>query len=280
VDVMQDDRDAEIAHLKSALAAAEQRESITAERAVRAEIERDAALEQQTATAEVLRTIARAPTDVQPVLDALILRAMHLSASGGALLAIRDGHHMRFMADAGGASPGVSFRTGGGSQVGDRVLLTRDRPNGRAILDGRTIHIPDGSDPRLITEYPESTFPFAAARLHVPLLRGRESIGSLTLFRDRARPFSDRAIALLETFADQAVIAIENARLFQELGQRNAELQESNRQVSETLEQQTVTAEVLRVIAASPSDLDRVLTAVAESAARLCEINDVVIFGV
>src|SRR5262249_37307477 len=84
-------------------------------------------------------------------------------------------------------------------------------------------------------------------------------------------------VDLLETFADQAVIAIENARLFSELEQRNAELQESNRQVTEALEQQTATAEVLRVIAASPTDLPGMLAVIAESAARFCGARDALI---
>src|SRR5436190_9590336 len=92
------------------------------------------------------------------------------------------------------------------------------------------------------------------------------------------QPFTDQEIKLLETFADQAVIAIENARLFEELEQRNAELQESNRQVTEALDQQTATAEVLRVIASSPTDLRSVLDAIAESTATLCEAAHVSIF--
>src|SRR5216117_1945848 len=88
----------------------------------------------------------------------------------------------------------------------------------------------------------------------------------------------NREIALLETFADQAAIAIENARLFEELDQRNAELQESNRQVTESLEQQTATAEVLRVIASSPTDLQRVLEILLENAARLCSSGQGVVY--
>ena len=86
----------------------------------------------------------------------------------------------------------------------------------------------------------------------------------------RVRPFNERTIRLVETFADQAAIAIENARLFSELEQRNAELQESNRQVTEALEQQTATAEILRAVASSPTDLEQVLDTIVASAARLC----------
>ena len=85
------------------------------------------------------------------------------------------------------------------------------------------------------------------------------------------RPFTDQQVALLETFANQAVIAVENARHFEELERRDAELQASNRQVSEALEQQTATSEVLRVIASSPTDLQRVVDTIAESAANLCQ---------
>ena len=103
--------------------------------------------------------------------------------------------------------------------------------------------------PGLLARYPDTNIGNARTTLNVPLVRGGRAIGVLSSWRWKFEPFTDREIALLETFADQAVIAIENARLFEELEQRNAELQESNRQVTEALEQQTATAEVLRVIA-------------------------------
>ena len=97
--------------------------------------------------------------------------------------------------------------------------------------------------------------------VYAPLLNGDDAVGVLGLVSNDVDAFAERQIALLETFADQAVIAIENARLFEELERRNRELQESNRQVTEALEQQTATAEVLRVIATSPTDLQAVLDA-------------------
>src|SRR5262249_4926523 len=109
------------------------------------------------------------------------------------------------------------------------------------------------------------------------LLREGEPIGLLTVLRMPPRPYTEAEIALLESFADQAAIAIAHARLFSELEQRNAELQASNRQVSEALEQQTALAEVLRVIAASPTDVQRVLEAIAESAARVCGTDNAMI---
>ena len=103
-----------------------------------------------------------------------------------------------------------------------------------------------------------------------PLLREGEAIGGLVIRRTEVRPFSDKQIELLKTFADQAVIAIENVRLFDEVQARN-------REVTEALEQQTATGAILRVIAASPTDIQPVLQVVAESAARFCDTHDAVI---
>src|SRR5262249_50792223 len=149
-------------------------------------------------------------------------------------------------------------------EIGTTGRLTENRPPTRTVLEGRTIYIPDGSDPVLHAEYPDSQNRSAHAVIHVPLMHEHGAIGLLRAARPAARGYSAREIALMETFADQAVIAIENARLFQELNDSNANLREA-------LEQQTATAEVLRVIASSPTDLRAVLQAILEAAARLCD---------
>src|SRR5262249_48622890 len=138
---------------------------------------------------------------------------------------------------------------------------------GRAVLDGRTVHIADIQAE--VDEFPEGS---EIARrvgnrtvLSMPLMRRDGlAIGAIMVRRTEARLFTNRQVALLQTFADQAVIAIENVRLFN--------------QTKEALERETATGEILRVISSSPTDIQPVLDAVAESAARLCDTNDVAIF--
>jgi signal transduction histidine kinase len=211
-------------------------------------------LEQQTATSEILGVIASSPTDIQPVLDAVAKNAARLCEATDAQIRLVEGDGHRRVASF-GPVPAPEF-----------VRTALGHPAGRAILNRKTIHVND------LVEAVKSEFPdfagYSGARtfLSTPMLREGTPIGLINIRRTEVRPFSDRQIKLLETFAAQAVIAIENVRLFQEL--------------KESLEQQTATSEILGVIASSPTDIQPVLDAVAQSAARLCEAQDAVIYRV
>ena len=214
-------------------------------------------LEQQTATAEILRVISSSPTDVQPVFDAIVQSATRLcDAAFGA--AFRFDGELQTLTAHHNVTPDEL-------EILHRrypARATRGAATGRAIVDRRVVHIPD------IRQDPEYTSPTRQALgfrtvLAVPMLREGEPIGGLGLWRRDVRPFSDNQIALVETFADQAVIAIENVRLFQELEARNSDL-------TETLEQQTATSEILRVISSSPTDVQPVFATIVQNARGLC----------
>src|SRR5215472_14638411 len=197
-------------------------------------------LTQQTATAEILRVISSSPTDIQPVLEAVTTSAARLCEAPDAAIFLVDGRELRLATHLGPIALGP---------VGEfTVPLVRGSLTGRATLERRTIQLADHQAEE--AEYPEGT---AVARrlgvrtmLTVPLLRSGEAIGVIALRRTEIRLFTDQQIALLQTFADQAVIAIENVRLFAELQTSNRELTEAHTQVTETLEQQTATSEILR----------------------------------
>jgi signal transduction histidine kinase len=229
--------------------------------------------EQQTATAEVLRMIASSPTDARAVFETIVQTAVRLCDASYGVLWSRQRELLRCEASHGDINVAPD----------PHMPLDRTTFAGRAIQDGTVIMSDD------IAAISEDEYPGARrlqrrrghrAALAVPLRRAGEAIGSITLARLEPRPFSESEVRLVETFADHAVIAIENARLFDQLGQRNVELQESHRQVTEALEQQTATADILRAIASSPTDLQGVLDAIAETAARLCSADSALIWRV
>ena len=229
-------------------------------------------LKQQTATADVLKVISRSTFDLQPVLDALIETAAKLCAADMASIATRDGGVYRVKANY-ALNPEwnalvrtLSFRPG------------RDTVTGRTLLERQTVQIAD------ITTDPEYALSAAASVgkirtvIGVPLLREGDPTGVMQLARSRNEPFTERQIELIRTFADQAAIAMENARLLNELRQRTTDLTERTADLTEALEQQTATRDVLEVISRSAFDLQAVFETVAESSVRLCGADRAFIF--
>src|SRR5262245_45116573 len=215
-------------------------------------------LQQQTATADVLKVISRSTFDLQTVLDTLTQSATRLCAVDQGVIFLREGDALWMRASFGFPPDAVEYAHA------HPMLLNRGSATGRVALEGRPVHIHDVlADPEYsVTEY-QRRFGYRTI-LSVPLLREGSAIGVFSLTRDVVEPFSDKQIALAQTFADQAVIAIENVRLFE------AE-QARSRELSESLEQQTATSEVLQVISSSPGELQPVFAAMLTNAMRVCE---------
>ena len=217
------------------------------------------ALEQQTGTSEILRVISRSPTDVQPVFDTIVASAAQLCHAAVAGVFLTDGQMVYHPANYGG-SP--EARTATRARF-PRPLDMETTP-GMAILTRSVVHLPDTED----TSVPEHIRQVGRAlgfrsTLAVPILREGEAVGAITAHRREPGRFSDSEVELLKTFADQALIAVENVRLFKELEARNRDL-------TEALDQQTATSEILRTIAHAQTDVQPVFDTIVRSAARLC----------
>jgi two-component system, NtrC family, sensor kinase len=238
------------------------REETTVARLTR---ERDEALAQQAATADVLKVISRSAFDLQRVLNTLLESAARLCEADMAVIVRPQGSHVQVLATYQFPQAAIDVLSSTPVAVGRWTL------SGRVLSEGRTVHIPD------VQNDPEYAFKEAAklgglrTSLGVPLLREGSPIGVIALGRANVRPFTDKQIKLVETFADQAVIAIENVRLFDDVQARSREVQES-------LEYQTAISDVLNVISRSPNALQPVLDTIVQTAARLCEAEFSVFF--
>jgi two-component system, NtrC family, sensor kinase len=216
----------------------------------------------QAAANDVLKVMSASPGDPQPVFDLIVERARDLCGGYGATVYEFDGTLIHWR-----AATGVSDNPSARQMVEAMYPMgpTPEWPAGRAIIDRQIIHISDfETEPGLTPTMRGLT---AKSAVWVQLMRGGLPIGVLSLGSRERGGFTDTQIELLKTFAEQAVIAITSAETYRELQQRTGDLQDS-------LQFQTATAEVLRVIASSPTDVKPVLDAIVESACRLCEASD------
>ena len=221
------------------------------------------ALTYQTGSSNVLGVIASSPTDVGPVLKAIVESACELCDAYDSVVLLRDGDQLRISAHHGPIPLSI-----------DKWPINRRWTAGRAFIDQKPVHVHD-----LLAE--DDDFPDGRELsqrmghrtiVSAPLLREGESIGAIVLRRIEVQPFSEKQIALLQTFADQAVIAIGNVRLFEEVQARTRDLTES-------LQQQTATADVLKVISRSAFDLQPVFDTIVQTASRLCDAEYATIYG-
>jgi signal transduction histidine kinase/DNA-binding response OmpR family regulator/putative methionine-R-sulfoxide reductase with GAF domain len=222
----------------------------------------DEALERQTAMTDVLDAVSTSRLDLQPVYDAVVHHANRLAGGSGATIVVRDGDELVEVASALGATLPDDLIA-----PGSRIPIDDSSPLGHAALTGEVLHVRDW------TAVPDDFYPNSIARrrgqrssLVVPMLRNGIPVGVVGFAGDGVGGFADAQIALLQTFANQAAIAVDNSRLLREIEARNADLAES-------LELQTATSEVLQLISANPGDLQAVFDGIVAQAARLCDAD-------
>ena len=218
-------------------------------------------LEQQTATSEILEVISNSPTNTQPAFDAIVRSGLNLFPDAVVAISLPDRDLVKLAAIGGADEAGLEALRGRYPMPLSHEFIT-----GTAILDRREIDLADAHEPpKELTVGAQNLLTGGYCAMAVmPMMRGDETMGALNVIRRHQGPLSDKQRELLRTFANQAVIAIENTRLFNEL--------------RESLQQQTATADVLKVISRSTFDLQTVLNTLTESAARLCAADKGLIF--
>ena len=227
-------------------------------------------LERQTATSEVLQVISTSPSDLEPVFATMLGKAVSICDAKFGTLYLREGDELRLIATHDVPPAFVEAQR-----------YTPFRPAPEGMLDavmktGTTVHLADLAetrsyierDPRMVDAVEVGGIRTVVG---VPLLKDNELIGLIGIYRQEVRPFAEKQIALLTNFAAQAVIAIENARLLNELRERTTDLTERTADLTEALEQQTATSEMLRIISSSPGDLEAVFHKMLENATRICD---------
>ena len=228
------------------------------------------ARDQQTAASEVLRVISSSSCDLQPVFATMLEKAVRICDATFGNIFRWDGEAFQLMA---------AHKTPPAFAKARKLSPIRPSPTtlfGRLVATKSLVHTADLAAEKQYVEERRPTYVEAVelggirAFLLVPMLKNDEPIGAIGLFRHEVRPFTDRQIELVKGFAAQAVIAIENARLLNELRQRTDDLTERTADLTEALEQQTATSEVLQVISSSPGDLEPVFATMLENAVRIC----------
>jgi GAF domain len=230
---------------------------------------------QRTATSEVLHLLSGSHGDLNRLFDTILTRATKLCQANFGTLSLYEGDAFRIVAIHNAPPTFVELRR--------REPVVRAGPLLRIGETKRLLHIADYTE--YVASHPADSDAATFAKLtgvrtllEVPMLKNREVVGAIVIYRQEVRSFNDREIELLKSFAAQAVIAIENARLLNELRQRTTDLTERTADLTEALEQQTATSEVLQVISSSPGDLQPAFATMLENAVRICDARFGIIF--